>query len=264
LQDKGFRYIFLSNSDNLGATCDPTIPAWMAREDIPYVAEVCRRTLNDRKGGHLAIRKSDHQLILRDSAMTPEADQSHFQDVQRHGLFHANNLWVDLEVLATALRERDGVLGLPIIVNRKTVDPSRPDTPKVIQIESAMGAAVEVFEGSRALEVPRSRFRPVKTTGELLLLRSDLFALDDASEVVATTDRPDPRVDLDSHYKLIDDFDARFPSGAPSLVDCTSLTVHADATFGAAVRCVGDVVVEGDEPIRIEDGATLDGRVSVS
>lgn len=264
LQDKGFRYVFLSNSDNLGATCDPTIPAWMAREDIPYVAEVCHRTANDRKGGHLAIRKSDGQLVLRDSAMTPEEDQHFFQDEHRHRLFHANNLWVDIEVLATALEQRDGVLGLPIIVNRKTVDPSRKDTPKVIQVESAMGAAIEVFEGSRALQVPRSRFRPVKTTNELLLLRSDLFSLDDESRVVARSDRPDPRVDLDDHYKLIDDFDARFPSGAPSLVDCTSLTVHADATFGAGVRCVGDVVVEGDEPIRVEDGATLDGKLSVS
>jgi UTP--glucose-1-phosphate uridylyltransferase len=264
LQDKGFRYIFLSNSDNLGATCDPTIPAWMAREGIPYVAEVCHRTANDRKGGHLAIRKSDGQLVLRDSAMTPDEDQKYFQDEHRHRLFHANNLWVDLDVLAQALAERDGVLGLPIIVNRKTVDPSRKDTPPVIQIESAMGTAVEVFEGSRALQVPRSRFRPVKTTNELLLLRSDLFALDDESRVVARSDRPDPRVDLDDHYKLIDDFDTRFPSGAPSLADCTSLTVRADATFGAEVRCVGDVVVEGDEPIRIEDGATLDGKLSVS
>jgi UTP--glucose-1-phosphate uridylyltransferase len=97
----------------------------------------------------------------------------------------------------------------------------------------------------------------VKTTNELLLLRSDLFGFDDSFEVVAQTDRPDPRVDLDDHYKLIDDFDARFPAGAPSLRECTSLTVRGDVTFGAGVRCVGDVRVTADEPRTVPAGAIL-------
>jgi UTP--glucose-1-phosphate uridylyltransferase len=257
LRDKGFRYVFLSNSDNLGATCDPAIPAWMARESIPYVAEVCERTVNDRKGGHLAVRRSDGRLVLRDSAMVAPAEEEYFQDTSRHTLFHANNLWVDVDALAARLSDSDGVLGLPIIVNRKTVDPSRKDSTPVIQVESAMGTAIEVFDGSQAVHVPRRRFRPVKTTNELLLLRSDLFGFDDGFEVVAQTDRPDPRVDLDDHYKLIDGFDARFPVGAPSLRECTSLTVRGDVTFGAGVRCIGDVRVTADEPRTVPDGRTL-------
>jgi UTP--glucose-1-phosphate uridylyltransferase len=257
LRDKGFRYVFLSNSDNLGATCDPAIPAWMARESIPYVAEVCERTVNDRKGGHLAVRRSDGRLVLRDSAMVAPGEEEYFQDTSRHTLFHANNLWVDLDALATRLSEKDGVLGLPIIVNRKTVDPSRKDSTPVIQVESAMGTAIEVFDGSRAVHVPRRRFRPVKTTNELLLLRSDLFGFDDGFEVVAQSERPDPRIDLDDRYKLIDGFDARFPAGAPSLRECTSLTVRGDVTFGAEVRCVGDVRVTADEPRTVPDGTTL-------
>jgi len=263
LRDKGFRHVFLSNSDNLGATCDPAIPAWMARESIPYVAEVCERTVNDRKGGHLAVRKVDGRLVLRDSAMTSDEDQQYFQDTDRHPLFHANNLWVDLEELDRRMRERDGVLGLPIIVNRKTVDPSRKDSTPVIQVESAMGTAIEVFEGSRALRVPRRRFRPVKTTNELLLLRSDLFAFDDRHEVVAQSTRPDPRVDLDDHYKLIAGFDARFPGGAPSLRECTSFAVEGDVTFGRGVRCVGDVTVSAAGPAEVADGTTLEGGVSL-
>jgi UTP--glucose-1-phosphate uridylyltransferase len=262
LRDKGFRYVFLSNSDNLGATCDPTVPAWMARESIPYVAEVCERTPNDRKGGHLAVRRSDGRLVLRDSAMVAPEDEDAFQDVQRHPLFHSNNLWVDLDALGARLTEADGGLGLPIIVNRKTVDPSRKDSTPVIQVESAMGAAVQVFDGARAVRVPRTRFRPVKTTNELLLLRSDLFGFDDAFHVVAQTDRPDPRIDLDDHYKLIGDFDDRFPAGAPSLRDCTALTVRGDVTFGAGVRCVGDVTVSADSPLTLPDGATLDSSGS--
>jgi UTP--glucose-1-phosphate uridylyltransferase len=262
LRDKGFRYAFLSNSDNLGATCDPAIPAWMAREGVPYVAEVCERTVNDRKGGHLAVRKSDGRLVLRDSAMTSDEDQQYFQDTDRHSLFHANNLWVDLDELDRRMAQRDGVLGLPIIVNRKTVDPSRKESTPVIQVESAMGTAIEVFEGSRALHVPRRRFRPVKTTNELLLLRSDLFGFDDRYDVVAQSDRPDPRVDLDDHYKLIGDFDERFPDDVPALTMCTSFTVEGDVTFGRGTRCVGDVVVRAASPAKVPDGETLEGEVT--
>ncbi len=260
LREKGMRYAFLSNADNLGATCDPAVPAWMAENDVPYVAEVCVRTLNDRKGGHLAVRKADGRLVLRDNAMVVPGEERFFQDTERHSVFHANNIWVDLDVLADRLAERDGVLGLPIIVNRKTVDPSDASSTPVIQVESAMGAAIEVFEGSQAVLVPRTRFRPVKTTNELLLLRSDLYRLDDEAHVVSTIDRHEPFVDLSGAYKLVADFERRFPAGAPSLRECTSLRVEGDVTFGADVRCVGDVVLEADEPTTVPDGAVLTGK----
>jgi len=261
LRDKGFRHLFLSNADNLGATCDPRIPAWMAREGIPYVAEVCERTRNDRKGGHLATRRSDGRLVLRDSAMVAPDEDRYFQDTARHEYFHVNNLWVDLDALAARLAEHDGVLELPIIVNRKTVDPTRKDSTPVIQVESAMGTAVEVFEGSRALLVPRDRFRPVKTTNELVLVRSDLYALDDASRVVALSDGEEPYIDLSSDYRFVEDFDARFPHGVPSIREAHSFVVDGDVTFGRDVTCVGDVTVRADSPRTIADGARLEGDV---
>ncbi|MFV0463540.1 MAG: UTP--glucose-1-phosphate uridylyltransferase [Nostocoides sp.] len=258
---RGCRHLFLSNSDNLGATCDPRIPAWMAREGIPYVAEVCERTPNDRKGGHLAVRRSDGRIVLRDSAAVRPGEEHWFADENRHHLFHANNLWVDLSVLAGRLAERSGVLGLPIIVNRKTVDPTDPASTPIIQIETAMGAAVELFDGARALKVPRTRFRPVKTTNELLLLRSDRFAIDELSHVVSVTQTPDTVIDLDGHYRMVADFDARLPFGAPSLRDCARLTVSGDVTFGRGVTCLGDVTVQAEEgrPRRIADGSMLTG-----
>ena len=260
LRERGYRYAFLSNADNLGATCEGAVPAWMAREGIPYVTEVCPRTRNDRKGGHLAVRKRDGRLVLRDSAMVADGEDHYFQDTDRHRWFHANNLWVDLDALAARLAERDGILGLPIIVNRKTVDPTRPDSTPVIQIESAMGAAVEVFDGSRALAVDRSRFRPVKTTNELLLIRSDLYRLTEDYLVESTIDHDEPFVDLSGPYKLVGGFDERFPRGVPSIRGCSSLRVEADATFGADVVCTGDVRVTGGVRT-IPDGAHLEGDV---
>lgn len=257
LRDRGIRYVFISNADNLGATCDPDVAAWMVSHNLPYVAEVCERTPSDRKGGHLAIRRSDGRLILRDLAMVPRGEEPAFLDIGRHTTFNANNLWVNLDVLDQRMRENDGVLGLPIIINRKPIDPTRPDTPTIIQMESAMGTAIEVFEGSEALLVPRTRFRPVKTTNDLLLMRSDFFSLDDAYQVCAVRPGHEPFVDLDGVYKLMPDFDARFPHGVPSMQKCTSLRVRGDVTFGRGVVCVGDVVVEG--VTSVPDGTYLVG-----
>ena len=261
LRDKGFRYAFVSNSDNLGATCDPDVAGWMLEHAVPYAAEVCRRTVNDRKGGHLAVRRSDGRLILRDSAMVQPGEEECFADIRRHRTFHANNLWFDIEVLDRLLTERHGVLGLPIIVNRKTVDPSEPGSPAVIQVESAMGTAIEVFEGSQALLVPRRRFRPVKTTNELLLVRSDIFTLDEDYTVVSVRDGDEPLVDLDpTYFRRMPDFDARFPSGVPSMRECSSLTVSGDVRFGADVSCVGAVSITAPDGRQVADGARLTGE----
>ena len=46
------------------------------------------------------------------------------------------------------LDRRDGILGLAMIKNTKTVDPADPSSPEVVQIETAMGAAIEVFDGA--------------------------------------------------------------------------------------------------------------------
>ena len=123
LLERGYRYAFMSNADNLGAVLDPRILAWVASEGLPYVAEVTERTPADRKGGHVARLKATGGLILRETAQTSDADMDAFTDVDRHPYFHVNNLWVDLRALDALLRERDGVLGLPMIVNEKTVDP---------------------------------------------------------------------------------------------------------------------------------------------
>jgi UTP--glucose-1-phosphate uridylyltransferase len=260
LRDLGYRYLFLSNADNLGATCDGTIPAWMAAHDVPYLAEVCRRTVNDRKGGHLVVRRSDGRLVLRDNAMVEPGEEHLYQDIERHPFFHTNNIWIDVESLARLLEERDGVLGLPIIVNRKRVDPTDRDSTPVIQIESAMGAAIELFEGACAVEVDRSRFHPVKTTNELLLVRSDLYRLGADGVVEPTGDREEPFVDLGEAYRFVAGFEKHFPRGVPSMRECTSLRVEADATFGADVVCVGDVHVTGGTRT-IPDGARLEGEV---
>jgi UTP--glucose-1-phosphate uridylyltransferase len=265
LLERGYEYAFVANADNLGATLDERILGWFAREELPFLMEVADRTEADRKGGHLARRRDGGGLALREIAQTPDEDADAFQDIGRHRYFNTNTLWVNLRALARLMDERDGVLGLPMIVNRKTVDPGDPSSPKVIQLETAMGAAIDVFEGAAAVRVPRDRFAPVKTTNDLLVVRSDVYVLTDDARVAVAPQRRGkalPLVDLDGDYfKLLRDFDARFPAGPPSLVECERLTVKGDVLFGARVKVRGSVEVEqeGDEQLRIDDGAELSG-----
>ncbi len=239
LLELGYRYASVSNSDNLGAAPDATIAGWFAASGAPYAAEICQRTAADRKGGHLAIRKADRQLILRDTAQTAAEEMHYFTDEHRHPYFHTNNLWFDLAVLSRTLKERKSVLGLPLIKNVKTVDPADSSSPEVIQIESAMGAAVEVFEGATAIGVGRDRFLPVKTTSDLLLLRSDVYEVGTDGRLTKVAD-PAPLVDLDSaYYKTIGAFEQRFRDGAPSLRNARSLAVKGDWTFEPGVSVVG-------------------------
>ena len=263
LLDAGYEYAFVANVDNLGAVMAPRILAWFARERIPFLMEVADRTEADRKGGHLARRAGGGGLMLREVAQTPEGDLDAFQDISRHRFFNTNTLWVDLRALAAVLHERGGVLGLPMIVNRKTVDPGDGSSAAVLQLETAMGAAIDVFEGARAIRVGRERFAPVKTTTDLLALRSDAYELHADGRIALAPSRAQaPLVDLDARYfKLVGDFDERFPAGAPSLLGCERLSVRGDVGFGAGVTVRGNVAIEheGEGRLLIDDGAVFEG-----
>ena len=260
LLEQGFEFAMLSNSDNLGATVDPRIARLLADKQIPFLMEVVVGTVSERKGGHIARRRVDGQLVLRETAQTPPGDEESFRDYEHWRYYNTNNLWVDLRVLAEELERRHGVLELPLIVNRKTVDPRDPGSPPVLQLESAMGAAIASFPGARVLCVPRTRFAPVKTTDDLLVLRSDVYTL--SPELTVSPQRPDgpPFVELEPrYYKLLDEFEARFPAGAPSLREADRFVVRGDVTFGSGVVVRGEVELSPEEPERIPAGAVLSG-----
>jgi UTP--glucose-1-phosphate uridylyltransferase len=253
LRAAGYDWAFVSNSDNLGAEVEPRIPAWADAQGVPFVMEVVRGTAADRKGGHIARR--DGRLVLRETAQTPPGDAS-FTDVERWRFYNTNNLWIDLRALERLMEAEPGGPALPLIVNRKTVDPSDASTPEVLQLETAMGAAIGAIEGARAVLVPRARFAPVKTTDDLLVVRSDAYTLDGDGHLSPTVHGEPPVVALDPEfYQQLPGMEERFPAGAPSLRAARSLTVHGDVTFGAGVTVRGEAVVDG--PARIPDGAIL-------
>ena len=253
LLDAGLRYAFVSNSDNLGALADVRIAAWLAAEQVPFALEVVRGTPADRKGGHLA--RYQGRVVLRETAQVPDGDAS-FTDVERWRWYNTNNIWIDLRALKSLQAADPAAPDLPLIVNRKTVDPRAPESAPVIQLESAMGAAIGSIAGARALRVPRSRFAPVKTTDDLLVVRSDAYQFTGDGRMRPAFYGPGPVVTLDNnYYRLLPDLEQRFPAGPPSLRRCRRFQVDGDVTFGAGVVAVGDVRVVG--PRHVPDNEVL-------
>lgn len=239
----GIKYLFVSNSDNLGATLDLDLLAYFAKSGQAFLMEVCERTAADKKGGHLCRRKSDGKFLLRESAMCPDEDKKHFEDIAKHKFFNSNNLWVNLGALKAAMEASGGALDLPLIKNKKTVNPRDSKSTPVYQLETAMGSAIECFDNAGAIVVPRTRFAPVKTCSDLFLLRSDVYRIAEDSTIEATIS-PVPLIKLDdAHYKLVDQLEA-LVLNPPSLVHATALTVKGAVKFEKGVEFEGDCVVE--------------------
>ena len=261
LRGVGYRYAFVSNADNLGAVLDSAILGYFVREQAPFMMEVADRTQADRKGGHLARRRTDDGLLLREAAQCRPAEQDAFQDIERYRYVNTNSLWLDLVALEKKMVDCANLLELPLICNRKPVDPRDASSAPVFQLETAMGAAIGVFDGARALRVPRRRFAPVKTTDDLLAVRSDAYLLnEDYTVTLAPGSGSGPVVSLDpDFYRLLDNFDQHFPDGAPSLVDCKSLKVEGDIIFSPGITVRGRVKVknENDQPLTLPEGLTI-------
>ena len=265
LLDAGILYAFISNSDNLGAVADETILGYFAQNNFPFMMEVTDRTEADSKGGHLA-RLKNGRLTLREIAQCPEDETEEFQDINVYRYFNTNTIWVNLLALKALLEAHHYVIHLPMIRNPKTVDPKDDTTPRVYQLETAIGSAISIFDGARAIRVPRTRFVPVKKCQDLLDLWSDCYVLTEDYYVIQN---PRRRLDtlvirLDSrYYKKIDQLKMRFPHGAPSLLDCVSLEVYGDVVFGKGVIVKGKVVIANrfDTQVSIADGRVIEKDV---
>lgn len=263
----GFEYVFVSNADNLGAVMDTQILGYFASQQLPFLMEVADRTEADSKGGHLA-RYADGRLVLREVAQCPSEDMTAFSDIKRHRYFNTNNIWLHLPSVKKTLDKNNQVLKLPLIRNSKTLDPRDANSPKVYQLETAMGAAIEVFEGAAALRVPRTRFAPVKLCSDLLVLWSDAYVLTEDSRVVLNPDNRYgmPLVQLDTkYYKFIHDVEARFPLGAPSLTNAKQFKIEGDIRFDKGVIVQNTTVVTNPKPAQalVTEGTILEGDVKL-
>jgi UTP--glucose-1-phosphate uridylyltransferase len=261
LLKKGIEYAFISNSDNLGATMDESLLSYFAENRFPFMMEVAPRTPSDVKGGHIA-RHRNGRLILRESAQCPQDEMDAFKDIKRYRFFNTNNIWINLKALEKLIEKR-GTVNLPMIRNPKTLDPRDGNSPKVFQIETAMGAAVSLFEGAAAIRVPTSRFFPVKKCNDLLAIRSDRFVFSKENNLISNPKIGSQTIAIDldqKYYGKIDLFDERFVDGIPCLIDCESLTIDGDVRFEKNITIKGRVEIKniGKSQAVIREGMDVD------
>lgn len=253
-------YCFVSNIDNLGASVDLNILNELVTKgpDAPtYVMEVTDKTMADVKGGTLV--EYENKLMLLEIAQVPKDHVDEFKSVRKFKIFNTNNLWMNLKSIESLVRH--GSLDLDIIVNPKHLD-SGID---IIQLETAAGAAMKYFDRAIGINVPRSRFLPVKKTSDLLLIMSNLYKLENGC-LIMNPARAFPSVPLvklgDEHFAKVREFLSRFAS-IPDVLELNHLTVSGDVTFGKNVSLRGTVIVIANHGDRIDipAGSVLENKI---
>ncbi|XP_075947850.1 UTP--glucose-1-phosphate uridylyltransferase-like [Anarhichas minor] len=257
---EGKEYIFVSNIDNLGATVDLFILHHLmsqpADRRCEFIMEVTDKTRADVKGGTL-IQYED-RLRLLEIAQVPKAHVDEFKSVTKFKIFNTNNLWISLPAIKR-LQEKNA-MDLEIIVNPKTLDGGL----NVIQLETAVGAAIKSFNNAMGVNVPRSRFLPVKTSSDLLLVMSNLYSMDAGSLTMSKKREfpTTPHVKLGSSFTKVQEFLSRFES-IPDMLELDHLTVSGDVTFGKNVSVKGTVIIIANHGDRIDipAGAMLENKI---
>jgi hypothetical protein len=168
--------------------------------------------------------------------------------------------------LQKLIDESGGAIRLPVILNAKAVDPKDDASTPVWQLETAMGAAIECFQGAKAVEVPRTRFAPVKKCSDLFLLRSDAYVIDGFKPVLAKGLDAAPTIDLDGKkYKMVPQLDKCTPKGVPSLKQCKKLTVKGEVVFSPGTTFIGEVTVKNTskDPVTLPKGTYTDTSIEL-
>ena len=247
---EGKEYLFLSNADNLAASVDLSIVKWMAEEKIDFVTEVTERTKWDAKGGFFVLVGSKIELL--ETAVWPSNIRQ--QDLaKKFPAFNTNNIWVHLPSLKQQLAQE--TWKMPVIANEKRVLDK-----DVIQLETAMGAAIGNFPKARLLRVNRDRFLPVKTCNDLFLLQSALFSCQ-GGFLTKRSDQPLPYIQLGEYFASVEQFKKRLPE-IPAIEDLESLTVLGDVQFSRSVVLRGRVLIIADKaPLTIPEGAIFSNQV---
>lgn len=256
LLNEGKEYLFVSNVDNLGATVDLNVLHHMVESDAEFLMEVTDKTKADIQGGTLV--DYDGNLRLLEIAQVPSEHMEDFKSSNKFQFFNTNNLWISLRAMKRVLEEES--LNLDIIVNNRTIESGE----EVIQLETAVGAAIKHFGNAHGVNVPRSRFIPVKSTSDLLLVTSNLYSVEHGQLKMNPKRKSDivPLVELDDHFKNLSDFLSRFKT-IPDIVDLDHLSVAGDVTFGNDVKVKGTtaIVAKDKMHVTIPDWAILEDKV---
>ena len=233
LLDQGKEILFISNSDNLGATIDEALCEYMLEKKLDFLMEVTPRTLVDKKGGSVCYKDGILQLLER--VQVKESDIETFEDSNQFQYFNTNNVWVRLRAIKEAI-ENDQ-LNLPVMINKKMIQ-----NKSVVQFETAMGAAIKCFKNSACIHVERNRFFPVKKTSDLFLLQSNLVSKQEDGTLQWVNEKSVPSIKLSDEYQTVEGY-KNLVRIVPDIIRLTSLTVKGPVVFKNNVKLVGNVSI---------------------
>ncbi len=250
LIESGKDILFISNADNLGAVADPKILSYMIEKEIPFLIEVTPKTPSDVKGG--TLYEQNGKLKLLEIAQVPKEHIEEFCSQEKFSVFNTNNIWMNLAVIEERLKK--GPLDLNVIVNHKTID-GQP----VVQLETAIGSAIDCIDNAVGLCVSRDRFMPVKKTEDLLLVQSNIFNLEEG-RLVRNVKRNNPHLPEIKFGQPLDQLDAfnKCFTTIPDLLNLESLEASGQICFKGATSLKGEIKLNGkNKSIHIENGRLL-------
>jgi len=254
---EGKEWLFVSNIDNLASTVDWKILKHAVEADVDFIMEVTDKTRADIKGGTL-IKYADTPLQLLEIAQVPKEHVPDFTSIKKFKIFNTNNLWVNLKALKEVL-SANRLDRVEIIPNPKVVAGVR-----VLQLETAAGAAISCFKKPLSINVPRSRFLPVKSTSDLFVIQSDLFGVSHGALAMSSLRSfpSPPVVKLGPNFKNVGDYLKRL-GGKPNLLELDQLTITGDVYLGRGVVLKGTVIIVATEGNRIDipDGSILEDQI---
>jgi UTP--glucose-1-phosphate uridylyltransferase len=218
--------------------------------------EVTDKTRSDVKGGTLIEYEGKAKLF--EIAQCPAAKVDEFKSIKKFKIFNTNNLWINLRAIERGVKNNT-LAALDVIVNPKKVLGK-----DVIQLEIAAGAAIEYFNNAKGINVDRSRFLPVKQTGDLFVVQSNMYELHNGY-LVMNPKRPYPTVplvNLGDYFKKVSDYASRFKS-IPDILELDQLTISGDVYIGSKVTFRGTVIIVANHGNRIDipDGSVLENKV---
>ena len=234
LLKEGREYLFISNSDNLGATVDLKILNFIINNEIPFLMEVTSKTEVDTKGGVLCQNKK--QIKLLEIADVPPEHIPEFCGMDKFNFFNTNNIWINL-------------------VQIKKLN--------ILQLETAVGSAFNSIPRAVGMNVPRSRFLPVKKTSDLLLVQSGLYKLergtlkrDLESKTISL-----PKINLRDPFDDLKEYQKRIPV-SPDIASLDTLVLEGQVYFKGEVTLKGNVrLISKKKSIKVPKGAVLENKV---
>jgi len=261
LIDRGIEILFLSNADNLGAVVDLRILQHMVDTKAEYIMELTDKTKADVKGGTIIDYEGSVRLL--EIAQVPKEHVNEFKSIKKFKYFNTNNIWMNLRAVKRVVENNE--LAMEIIPNEKSIPADKKGEAdlSVIQLETAVGAAIRHFRNAHGVNVPRRRFLPVKTCSDLMLVKSDLYTRQHG-QLVIDPNRfgPAPLIKLGSDFKKVSSFQSRIPS-IPKIVELDHLTITGAVNLGRGVTLKGTVIIVATEgsTIDIPPGSILENVV---